>query len=64
MLRRFIASFGDERFAAMDAQRSGIVSVVLVRSFVKAMSPAANDAQVRLKLKFSQHAHSQRSWLL
>jgi hypothetical protein len=44
---RFIASFGEERFAAMDAQRSGIVGVVLVRGFVKAMSPTANDAQVR-----------------
>jgi hypothetical protein len=31
----------------MDAQRSSIVSVVLVRSFVKAMSPTATDAQVR-----------------
>ncbi|KAF6252515.1 hypothetical protein COO60DRAFT_518967 [Scenedesmus sp. NREL 46B-D3] len=45
-INKFIASFGEERFAAMDTQRSGIVRVVLVRSFVKAMSPTAIDAQV------------------
>lgn len=43
---RFIASFGEEKFAGMDVHRSGIVNIVLVRSFVKAMSPAASDAQV------------------
>ncbi|WIA33826.1 hypothetical protein OEZ86_006935 [Tetradesmus obliquus] len=45
-INKFIASFGEERFAALDAQRCGIVSVVLARGFVKAMSPAATDAQV------------------
>jgi hypothetical protein len=63
VLRRFIASFGDERFVAMDAHRSGIVSVVLARSFVKAMSPAANDAQVRLAKPLAQHVHTNRLWL-
>jgi hypothetical protein len=43
---RFIISLAEDKFAAMDVQRSGKVGVVLVRSFVKAMSPGASDAQV------------------
>lgn len=44
---RFIASFAEDRFGAMDVQHAGRVDVVPVRAFVKAMSPGASDAQVR-----------------
>lgn len=45
-LCRFISSFGEDKFTAMDVNRTDVVDIVLVRSFVKAMSPTAGDAQV------------------
>lgn len=39
-------TFGEDRFTAMDVQRSGKIGVVAVRTFVKSMSPGVNDAQV------------------
>jgi hypothetical protein len=39
--------FGDDRFTAMDVQRSGKINIVAVRGFVKSMCPSVGDAQVR-----------------
>jgi hypothetical protein len=44
---RYIVTFGEDRFTAMDVQRSGKIGVVAVRTFVKSMSPGVSDAQVR-----------------
>lgn len=46
VLRRYIVTFAEDRFTAMDVQRSGKINVVAVRSFVKSMSPGVSDAQV------------------
>lgn len=48
-VRRYIVTFAEDRFTAMDVQRSGKINVVAVRSFVKSMSPGVNDAQVGLR---------------
>lgn len=39
-------TFGEDKFSAMDVKRTDVVDIVLVRSFVKAMSPGVNDVQV------------------
>lgn len=43
---RHIITFGEDRFTAMDVQRSGKINIVAVRSFVKSMCPGVSDAQV------------------
>jgi len=45
-INRFIITFGEDRFTAVDVQRSGKINIVAVRSFVKSMSPSATDSQV------------------
>eukprot|EP00878_Enallax_costatus_P005108 GHUV01005370.1.p1 GENE.GHUV01005370.1~~GHUV01005370.1.p1 ORF type:complete len:604 (+),score=218.67 GHUV01005370.1:107-1918(+) len=45
-INKFISNFGEDKFTAMDVNRTDKVDIVLVRSFVKTMSPGVGDAQV------------------
>lgn len=45
-INRYIINFGEDKFSAMDAQRSGKINVVAARTFVKSTSPNVSDAQV------------------
>jgi hypothetical protein len=48
-------TYGEERFAALDANHTGTLSIVPVRGFVKTMCPGANDAQVGAGLACDPH---------
>lgn len=65
-INRFIITFGEDRFVAMDVQRSGKLNVVAARGFVKNMSPGASDAQVGLTddhVAQSANLHAPQLWL-
>ena len=43
---RYVQRVAEERFNALDLQRTGKVPITPVRSFIKQMSPGATDQQV------------------